>query len=76
MNRDPNLAERIGVATALEVRTTGIPYVFAPCIAVNRKECNDKLLKNFLLYRFEVVKCVPFSLMMLLITPETLIIGL
>lgn len=26
--------KRIGAATALEVRATGIPYVFAPCIAV------------------------------------------
>ncbi|EXB97679.1 Lysosomal beta glucosidase [Morus notabilis] len=34
--RDPDLARRIGVATALEVRATGIPYVFAPCIAVCR----------------------------------------
>ncbi|CAK7325147.1 unnamed protein product [Dovyalis caffra] len=28
--------QRIGSATALEVRATGIPYVFAPCIAVCR----------------------------------------
>ncbi|KAI4323717.1 hypothetical protein L6164_023301 [Bauhinia variegata] len=34
--RDPDLARRIGDATALEVRATGIPYVFAPCIAVCR----------------------------------------
>ncbi|KAM2692898.1 hypothetical protein EV2_007137 [Malus domestica] len=34
--RDPNLVKRIGEATALEVRATGIPYVFAPCIAVCR----------------------------------------
>ncbi|KAK4282116.1 hypothetical protein QN277_013529 [Acacia crassicarpa] len=34
--RDPELVKRIGVATALEVRATGIPYVFAPCIAVCR----------------------------------------
>ena len=32
--RDPDLLRRIGEATALEVRATGIPYVFAPCIAV------------------------------------------
>ncbi|GAY60380.1 hypothetical protein CUMW_201590 [Citrus unshiu] len=31
-----NLVKRIGAATALEVRATGIPYVFAPCIAVCR----------------------------------------
>ncbi|XP_047323923.1 beta-glucosidase BoGH3B-like [Impatiens glandulifera] len=34
--RDPNLAKRIGAATAVEVRATGIPYAFGPCIAVCR----------------------------------------
>ncbi|XP_057519285.1 uncharacterized protein LOC130799987 [Amaranthus tricolor] len=34
--RDPELVKRVGAATALEVRATGIPYVFAPCIAVCR----------------------------------------
>uniref|UniRef100_A0A0D9VZ15 Beta-glucosidase n=1 Tax=Leersia perrieri TaxID=77586 RepID=A0A0D9VZ15_9ORYZ len=34
--RDPALVKRIGEATALEVRATGIPYVFAPCVAVCR----------------------------------------
>ncbi|WCJ41572.1 Glycosyl hydrolase family protein [Euphorbia peplus] len=34
--RDPQLVKRIGEATALEVRATGIPYAFAPCIAVCR----------------------------------------
>lgn len=34
--RDPDLVKRIGEATALEVRATGIPYTFAPCIAVCR----------------------------------------
>ncbi|KAG2592029.1 beta-glucosidase BoGH3B-like isoform X1 [Panicum virgatum] len=34
--RDPDLVRRIGVATALEVRATGIQYTFAPCIAVCR----------------------------------------
>ena len=29
------LLKRIGEATALEVRATGIPYAFAPCIAVS-----------------------------------------
>ncbi|KAF3684903.1 putative aldehyde oxidase-like protein-like [Capsicum annuum] len=33
---DPDLVKRIGAATALEVRATGIPYAFAPCIAVCR----------------------------------------
>lgn len=36
LRRDPALLKRIGAATALEVRATGIPYVFAPCIAVCR----------------------------------------
>lgn len=34
--RDAELAERIGVATALEVRASGIHYTFAPCVAVCR----------------------------------------
>ncbi|KAL3642795.1 hypothetical protein CASFOL_013610 [Castilleja foliolosa] len=34
--RDPKLVKKIGAATALEVRATGIPYAFAPCIAVCR----------------------------------------
>ncbi|XP_039137274.1 beta-glucosidase BoGH3B-like [Dioscorea cayenensis subsp. rotundata] len=34
--RDPSLVKKIGAATALEVRATGIPYVFAPCVAVCR----------------------------------------
>ncbi|KAI8525897.1 hypothetical protein RHMOL_Rhmol13G0266500 [Rhododendron molle] len=33
---DPKLLRKIGEATALEVRATGIPYAFAPCIAVCR----------------------------------------
>ncbi|KAL4200380.1 hypothetical protein AMTRI_Chr03g56150 [Amborella trichopoda] len=36
VTRDPDLLKRIGAATALEVRATGIPYTFAPCIAVCR----------------------------------------
>ncbi|KAG1333917.1 Beta-D-glucan exohydrolase [Cocos nucifera] len=34
--RDPALVKKIGAATALEARATGIPYVFAPCVAVCR----------------------------------------
>ncbi|KAL8061733.1 hypothetical protein ABFX02_02G104000 [Erythranthe guttata] len=34
--RDPELVRRIGDATAIEVRATGIQYAFAPCIAVCR----------------------------------------
>ncbi|GKD46848.1 putative glycoside hydrolase family 3 C-terminal domain-containing protein [Tanacetum coccineum] len=33
---DPALVKKIGAATALEVRATGIQYAFAPCIAVCR----------------------------------------
>ncbi|TYK19869.1 beta-glucosidase BoGH3B-like [Cucumis melo var. makuwa] len=33
---DPQLLKRIGEASALEIRATGIPYAFAPCIAVCR----------------------------------------
>ncbi|XP_074273281.1 uncharacterized protein LOC141596895 isoform X2 [Silene latifolia] len=35
--RDADLAYRIGVATALEVRASGAHYTFAPCVAV----CKD-----------------------------------
>ncbi|XP_031254484.1 LOW QUALITY PROTEIN: uncharacterized protein LOC116112485 [Pistacia vera] len=34
--RDPELVKKIRAATALEVRATGIPYNFAPCISVCR----------------------------------------
>ncbi|KAJ9698621.1 hypothetical protein PVL29_007604 [Vitis rotundifolia] len=34
--RDADLAQRIGVATALEVRASGIHFTFAPCVAVCR----------------------------------------
>ncbi|KAH7855242.1 hypothetical protein Vadar_022814 [Vaccinium darrowii] len=34
--RDPELVKRIGAATALEIRATGLHYTFAPCIAVYR----------------------------------------
>ncbi|KAJ0606625.1 putative glucan 1,3-beta-glucosidase [Helianthus annuus] len=33
---DPVLIKKIGAATALEIRATGIQYAFAPCIAVSR----------------------------------------
>ncbi|KAI3871368.1 hypothetical protein MKW92_031471 [Papaver armeniacum] len=36
VTRDPDLVKRIGAATALEVRATGVQYAFAPCIAVCR----------------------------------------
>lgn len=34
---DADLVQRIGVATALEVRASGAPWTFAPCVAV----CSD-----------------------------------
>ncbi|CAB4283177.1 unnamed protein product [Prunus armeniaca] len=34
--RDSELVKKIGAATALELRATGITYAFAPCIAVCR----------------------------------------
>uniref|UniRef100_J3LSU5 Glycoside hydrolase family 3 N-terminal domain-containing protein n=1 Tax=Oryza brachyantha TaxID=4533 RepID=J3LSU5_ORYBR len=34
--RDPNIVKRVGQATAHEARATGIPYTFAPCVAVCR----------------------------------------
>ncbi|MEU9271067.1 glycoside hydrolase family 3 N-terminal domain-containing protein [Streptomyces sp. NPDC048251] len=36
--RDPGLAERTGAVTAAEVRATGIPWDFAPCLCVTRDE--------------------------------------
>ncbi|WP_406006592.1 CIA30 family protein [Streptomyces sp. NBC_00637] len=36
--RDPALAERTGAVTAAEVRATGIPWDFAPCLCVSRDE--------------------------------------
>uniref|UniRef100_A0A0E0KJ14 Beta-glucosidase n=1 Tax=Oryza punctata TaxID=4537 RepID=A0A0E0KJ14_ORYPU len=34
--RDPKLVKKIGQSTAHEARATGIPYTFAPCVAVCR----------------------------------------
>ncbi|XP_076953729.1 uncharacterized protein LOC143627899 [Bidens hawaiensis] len=36
VTRDSDLIKKIGAATALEVKATGINYAFAPCIAVCR----------------------------------------
>ncbi|KMT05112.1 hypothetical protein BVRB_7g172630 [Beta vulgaris subsp. vulgaris] len=41
--RDADLAHRIGVATALEVRASGAHYTFAPCVA---KKLLPTLLQN------------------------------
>jgi len=37
--RDCDLVRRIGAATALEVKASGIHYTFAPCVAV--RNCNQ-----------------------------------
>ncbi|KAL3676467.1 hypothetical protein R1sor_026415 [Riccia sorocarpa] len=42
--RDPDLVNRVGAATALEVRATGISYVFAPCIAVSSFTSSSKVV--------------------------------
>lgn len=47
--RDPDLLKRIGAATALEVRATGIPYTFAPCIAVSTFSFWRSGIKKFVL---------------------------
>lgn len=36
--RDPRLAERTAAVTAAEVRATGVPWNFAPCLCVTRDE--------------------------------------
>ncbi|MET9443182.1 glycoside hydrolase family 3 N-terminal domain-containing protein [Streptomyces sp. NPDC006610] len=36
--RDPRLAQETGAVTAAEVRATGIPWDFAPCLCVTRDE--------------------------------------
>ncbi|MFI6412174.1 glycoside hydrolase family 3 protein [Streptomyces sp. NPDC050585] len=36
--RDPELARRTGAVTAKEVRATGVPWDFAPCLCVTRDE--------------------------------------
>ncbi len=45
--RDPRLAERIGHATAAEVRATGIPWNFAPCVCVARDDRWGRTYESF-----------------------------
>ncbi|MFB9236913.1 glycoside hydrolase family 3 protein [Plantactinospora siamensis] len=45
--RDPGLAERVGHATAAEVRATGIPWDFAPCVCVTRDERWGRSYESF-----------------------------
>lgn len=53
MCRDPKLVEKIGAATALEVRATGIQYAFAPCVAVCLTQPSP--MQNLVLWMFSVV---------------------
>ena len=45
--RDPALVERIGHATAEEVRATGIPWNFGPCVCVSRDERWGRAYESF-----------------------------
>ncbi|HEY8547877.1 MAG TPA: glycoside hydrolase family 3 N-terminal domain-containing protein [Acidimicrobiales bacterium] len=45
--RDPDLVEDIGAATAAEVRATGIPWNFSPCICVTRDERWGRSYESF-----------------------------
>ena len=45
--RDPRLVEEIGRATAAEVRATGIPWNFSPCVCVARDERWGRTYESF-----------------------------
>jgi beta-glucosidase len=45
--RDPELAEAVGRATAAEVRATGIPWNFSPCLCVTRDERWGRSYESF-----------------------------
>ncbi|MET7454941.1 glycoside hydrolase family 3 N-terminal domain-containing protein [Streptomyces sp. NPDC005574] len=45
--RDPRLAGRTGAVTAAEVRATGIPWDFAPCLCVSRDERWGRSYESF-----------------------------
>lgn len=45
--RDPRLVERVYRATAAEVRATGIPWDFAPCVCVSRDERWGRSYESF-----------------------------
>ncbi|MDD5328214.1 MAG: glycoside hydrolase family 3 N-terminal domain-containing protein [Phycisphaerae bacterium] len=44
---DPNLMERIGTVTAIEVAATGIDWTFGPCVAVARNERWGRTYESF-----------------------------
>ncbi|MEU6391139.1 glycoside hydrolase family 3 N-terminal domain-containing protein [Streptomyces sp. NPDC046939] len=45
--RNPGLAERTGAVTASEVRSTGVPWDFAPCLCVTRDERWGRSYESF-----------------------------
>ncbi|MFF4590070.1 glycoside hydrolase family 3 N-terminal domain-containing protein [Streptomyces sp. NPDC001388] len=45
--RDPGLARRTGEVTAAEVRATGVPWDFAPCLCVTRDERWGRSYESF-----------------------------
>ncbi|MGV9993197.1 glycoside hydrolase family 3 protein [Streptomyces sp. NPDC003374] len=45
--RDPDLARRTGAVTAAEVRATGVPWDFAPCLCVSRDERWGRAYESF-----------------------------
>ncbi|RPF36515.1 glycoside hydrolase family 3 N-terminal domain-containing protein [Streptomyces sp. TLI_185] len=45
--RDPQLAQRTGAVTASEVRATGVPWDFAPCLCVSRDERWGRSYESF-----------------------------
>ena len=45
--RDPQLAQETGAVTAAEVRATGIPWDFAPCLCVTRDERWGRSYESF-----------------------------
>ncbi|MFI7404880.1 glycoside hydrolase family 3 protein [Streptomyces sp. NPDC049541] len=45
--RDPRLAEKAGAVTASEVRATGVPWDFAPCLCVSRDERWGRSYESF-----------------------------
>jgi beta-glucosidase len=45
--RDPRLAGRTGEVTASEVRATGVPWDFAPCLCVSRDERWGRAYESF-----------------------------
>ncbi|MBV2353424.1 CIA30 family protein [Streptomyces sp. J2-1] len=45
--RDPQLAERTGAVAAAEVRATGVPWDFAPCLCVTRDERWGRSYESF-----------------------------